>query len=142
MANFCPNCGSALSSGAKFCANCGSKISVSKEEVKSSDNYSDLLAAGAGLIAAVTGTAQAQPATDVNNFYGFTSNGLQEMTGSVDATNIVAHVASRFGVDNIAEYVDVVADGADELLDAAADAVGDVAGEAAGSLIDSLFDLI
>ena len=105
------------------------------------------MAAGAGLIAgaglaAVTGTAQAQPATDVNNFYGFTSNGLQEMTGSVDATNIVAHVASRFGVDNIAEYVDVVADGADELLDAAADAVGDVAGEAAGSLIDSLFDLI
>ena len=49
MANFYPNCNSAPNSGAKFCANCGNKISMSTEEVKSSDNYSDLLAAGAGL---------------------------------------------------------------------------------------------
>ncbi len=160
MANFCSNCGKPLRAGVKFCGNCGKKISSATEEtpqqnLNSSNNYEDMLTAGAGLLAGTgvaiaTETAYAQqtnvPPADVNGFYGFTSNGLQEMTGSVDVTNIVAHVAHSFGVENVAEYIDVVADGADELLDAAADAIGDVAGEvageAAGSLVDALFEFI
>lgn len=158
MANFCSNCGKPLRVGARFCGNCGAKISATLAETRAqnsdgANDYNDMLAAGAGLLAGVTAatatnSAQAQPtnvappAGDVNGFFGFTSNGLQDMTGSVDVTNIVAHVARDFGVENISEYADIVADGAEELVDAASDIIGDAAGDAAGSIVDSLFDLI
>lgn len=152
MAKFCSNCGKALKENAKFCSNCGTKVPV-KSASQSSNNYEDMIAAGAGMLAGAAimtayNSAYAQPtnippmaapppAGDVNNFFGFASNSLQEMTGSVDVTNIVAHVAQSFGVEDVAEYADIISEGANELIDAAAD----VAGEAAGDIIGTLFDI-
>lgn len=152
MAKFCLNCGKALKENAKFCSNCGTKVPV-KPATQSSNNYEDMIAAGAGMLAGAAivtadNSAYAQPtnippmaapppAGDVNNFFGFASNSLQEMTGSVDVTNIVAHVAQSFGVEDVAEYADIMSAGANELIDAAAD----VAGEATGDIIGTLFDI-
>lgn len=153
MAKFCSNCGKPLKANANFCGSCGKKIVRRSAEISDSD----LMIMGGG---AVLGTALAQnqvsaqqstmnappPATDVNSFFGFASNSLQEITGATDVTNIVAHVAHRIGVENIAEYIDVTTDAADALIDNAADIVGDVAGEAAGevagNLVGTLFDII
>lgn len=167
MAKFCSNCGAALNSVARFCANCGARVSPDESAQSSSgrNNYDDLLTAGVGAlagaaVATASNSAYAQPNAapitappptgDVNNFFGFASERLEDITGAVDVTNIVGHVAHSFGIDNLAEYADIVADGANELLDAAADAVGDavgevageVAGEAAGDIVGSLFDLL
>ena len=159
MARFCSNCGKALKENANFCGSCGKKVVRKSAEAQSSflSENSDLVIAGGG---AVLSTALAQnqvsaqqsamttppPTADVNSFFGFASNSLQEITGAVDVTNIVAHVAHSVGVENIAEYTDTVTDTADLLIDNAADIVGDVAGEAAGevagNLVGTLFDII
>ena len=164
MAKFCSNCGKPLRDGVRFCGNCGKKIAVPSEPTSRNSNdsndlsdYGDMIVAGAGMLAGAAVTANptevhAQPvvtpvnspppSADVNNFFGFAQDGLHEITGSVDVTNIVAHVAHSFGVQNVAEYADIITDGADELIDAAADAIGDVAGEAAGEAASGVVDVL
>ena len=173
MAKFCSNCGKPLRDGVKFCGNCGKKIAATSEPSPRNSNdlsdYGEMIVAGAGMLAGTAITANATevhaqpvvtpinappPSGDVNSFFSFSQDALQQITGSMDVTNIVAHVAHSFGVENVAEYADIITDGADELIDAAAEAIGDVAGEAvgdaigeaageaAGSLIDALFELI
>ena len=165
MSKFCSNCGKPLKQEANFCGNCGAKVvrktsaQENSQENFLSENSDLLLAGGAAMLStalmenqasaqqtAMNPVAAVPPSGDVNNFFGLASNNLQEITGSVDVTNIVAHVAHSVGVQNIAEYTDAVTDTAGELIDNAADIVGDVAGEAAGeaagNIIGSLLDLI
>ena len=158
MANFCSNCGKALKPTANFCPECGKKVfNVTSNETRQNSSNTDILAAGAGglagvIIATAEETSQAQvtnvnPATTsassneifnelIENFFGLAVDGLQNMTGTVDVTNIVASVANAFGVVDVAEYIDVTTEGTDELVDVASEAVGDVAGDALGSIFD------
>lgn len=145
MAKFCSNCGKQLKEGAKFCSGCGKKLTVSTSNSSAITN--DTLLAGAGAIgtaiATTQETANAQTANITNatatppsneipselleNFFGLVTDNLQDITGTIDVTNIVANVASSFGVTNVAEYID--GDPATDLLDATSDVAAEAATE-------------
>lgn len=162
MANFCSNCGKPLKPSANFCPSCGTKVRLTSDTTQNSSNtsgYDDIISAGAGAlagaaIATTNESSQAQAAnvtaanvanTSTNSanevldqFFGFVSDNLLEITGTVDVTNIVANVANAFGVTDVAEYIDIATEGANELIDSASDAVADTAGDALDSLLDFL----
>ena len=161
MAKFCSNCGKRLKEGAMFCSGCGKKLTVTS--ANSSTITSDTLLAGAGAItgtaivttqetanaqtANITNATASPPSNEISgelleNFFGLAADNLKDITGSIDVTNIVANVASSFGVTNVAEYID--GDTATDLIDsasevaagAATETVADGVTEAVGMILD------
>ena len=161
MANFCFNCGKALRANSVFCSNCGTKVQRETRNSSQGSNESNhIIAAGLGALAGaaiattqenaqtqVTNVTNATSATQSNeivselaenaveNLFGFVSDNLEGITGMIDATNIVANVASTFGVADVSEYIDA-SESANEVLDVGVDVVADTAGEVVGYILD------
>lgn len=163
MAKFCSNCGKRLKEGAMFCSGCGKKLTVMS--ANPSTITGDTLLAGAGAItgtgtaivttqetanaqtANITNATASPPSNEISgdlleNFFGLAADNLKDITGTIDVTNIVANVASSFGVTNVAEYID--GDTATDLIDsasevaagAATETVADGVTEAVGMILD------
>lgn len=146
MAKFCSNCGKPLKEGAHFCSGCGKKLSVTSNNSSAITNDTFLAGAGAVTGAAIVTTQETANAQTANitsatatppsnelpvdlleNFFEIVTDNLQEITGTIDVTNIVANVANSFGITNVTEYID--GDTATNLLDATTDATAEAATE-------------